>query len=67
MVLFCSLGYISRGGIAKSYGNISLNIFIYSFFREGTGGRKRGREMLMCGCLLCAPNWGPGTQPRHVP
>ena len=20
----------------------------------------------MCGCLLCAPDWGPGGQPRHV-
>ena len=21
----------------------------------------------MCGCLLRAPYWGPGLQPRHVP
>ena len=21
----------------------------------------------MCGCLLHAPNWRPGPQPRHVP
>ena len=21
----------------------------------------------MCGCLSCAPYWGPGPQPRHVP
>ena len=21
----------------------------------------------MCGCLLCAPYWGPGPKPRHVP
>ena len=21
----------------------------------------------MCGCLLCAPYWGPGPQPRQVP
>ena len=26
----------------------------------------RGRETSMCGCLSCAPNWGPGPQPRHV-
>ena len=31
------------------------------------GGRKRGREISMCGCLSCAPYWGPGPQPRHVP
>ena len=21
----------------------------------------------MCGCLLCAPHWGPSLQPRHMP
>ena len=32
------------------------------------GGRKRGRETLASiYCLLHAPNWGPGPQPRHVP
>ena len=36
-------------------------------FREGKGGRKRGRETSMCGCLSHAPYWGPGLQPRHVP
>ena len=30
------------------------------------GGRRRGREKSMCGCLSCAPHWGPGLQPRHV-
>ena len=38
-------------------------LFFLSFFREGKGERKRGRETSMCGCLLCAP----GLQPRHVP
>ena len=37
-----------------------LYLFIYSFihlliFREGKGGRKRGRGTSMCGCLLCTP------------
>ena len=40
-------------------------LFIY--FREGKGGRTRGRETSMCSCLSCAPCWGPGLQPRHVP
>ena len=31
-----------------------LKDFIYLFFREGKGGRKRGRETSMCGCLSCA-------------
>ena len=41
--------------------------FIYLYFREGKAGRKRGRETSMCDCLLHAPCWGPGLQPRHVP
>ena len=36
-------------------------------FKEGKGGRKRGRETSMCGCLAHALYWGPGLQPRHVP
>ena len=31
-------------------------------------GRKRGRETSMCtliSCLLHAPKWEPGLQPRH--
>ena len=43
-----------------------LNI-LFIYFREGKGGRKRGRETSMCGCLSCVPRWGPGLQPRHVP
>ena len=47
--------------------------FIYLFiFREGKGGRKRGRETwyvreTMIHCLCHAPNWGPGPQPKYVP
>ena len=41
--------------------------FYLFIFREGKGGRKRGREIAMCGCVLCAPYWGSGLQPRHVP
>ena len=41
------------------------NLFFY--FREGNGGRKRGRETSMCGCFLCTPYWGPAPQLRHVP
>ena len=40
--------------------------FIY-FSTEGKGGRKRGREISTCGCLLHAPHWGPGLQSRHAP
>ena len=40
--------------------------FIYLFLKAGEG-REKGRETSMCGCLFCAPYWGPGPQPRHVP
>ena len=46
-------------------------LIILFYFREERR-RKRERETSMCernstGCLLHAPNWGPGQQPRHVP
>ena len=41
--------------------------FIYLFLERGEGVRKRGRETSVCVCLLRAPDWGPGQQPRHVP
>ena len=41
--------------------------FYLFIFREGKGGRKRGRETSMCGCLSGGAHWGPGPQPRHVP
>ena len=44
-----------------------IHSFIHSFiFREGKRGRKKGRETSLCGCLLSAPYWRPGPQPRHV-
>ena len=42
-------------------------LFIYLFIERGKGGRKRGRETSMCGCLLSTSYWGPGPQPRHAP
>ena len=45
----------------------SFIFFTFIFRERGREGRKRGRETLMCGCLSCAPYWGPCLQPRHVP
>ena len=50
----------------KSKKNFFFKI-LFIYFREGKGGRKKGRETSMYSCLLCAPCWGPGLQPRHVP
>ena len=45
---------------------ISFKGFIYLFL-ERREGRKKARELLMCGCLSHAPSWGPGLWPRHLP
>ena len=42
-----------------------LKIFYVFIFRERNGGRQG--ETSMCGCLLRAPYWGSGLQPRPVP
>ena len=49
------------------YSFFILNILLIYFYTEGKGERKRRRETSMCGCLSCAPHWGPGLLPRHVP
>ena len=46
---------------------IFKKILFHYFQREGKGGRKGGRETSMCGCLLCAPNWGPAHNPGMFP
>ena len=49
-----------------------LRFHLFIIFREGKGGRKRGNthwcmSQTSIGCLLYAPCWGVGSQPRHVP
>ena len=44
-------------------GTFFFNLFI---FREGKGGRKRGKEISI-GWLSHTPNWGLGPQFRDVP
>ena len=41
--------------------------YLLTYLSEGKGGRKKGRETSMCGCLQSGPYWGPGPQPRRVP
>ena len=40
--------------------------FIYLFVERGEEMEEEG-EASMCGCLLSAPYWGHGLQPRQVP
>ena len=62
----------SVGFLGSPLRNPNSYIYFYffedyiSFFLDGKGGRNRGRETLMCGCLSCTPYWGPDPQPRHV-
>ena len=53
-------------------GNVRNYLFLkkisFIFLERGEGKEKgEGRETSTCGCLSCAPHWGPGPQPRHVP
>ena len=41
--------------------------FIYLFLERREVAGEREWETSMWGCLSCAPNWGPGPKPRHVP
>ena len=66
---FCEIchWYLDRNSIESinclgQYGDF-FKIFYLFIFREGKGRRKRGWEISMCGCLSCAPYWGPGLCP----
>ena len=72
--LFCWINVLEFIYLDHENGNLRCSNYFDGFFlkilfifREEKGGRKRGRETLMCGCHLSAPYWWPGLQPRHVP
>ena len=46
--------------IAREAQHFLKRCFYLLFFREGKGGRRRGREISMCGCLLSIPRQEPG-------
>ena len=46
---------------------VSFKDFIYLFLEVGEGGRKRGRETPMCGCLLRTLYLGAGPRPGCLP
>ena len=41
--------------------------FYLFIFRVRRKEGERGRQTSMCGCLLCAPYWGPNLQPGMCP
>ena len=51
---------VSAVRVADFFFLFCLNKILFIYFRGGKGGRKRGREISMCGCLSCASYW-------HVP
>ena len=44
-----------------------LKILFLFLLRKDKGGRKKGRETSMCGCLSSAPYWGPDCNPGMFP
>ena len=58
--------YTTRTSVRGENSNTDGVIFKKTLFifREGKGGRKRGRETSMCGCLSCTPNWGTWPSPQ---
>ena len=58
-------------GLNKEVAQRECTVFFFFLrcylFLERGEGRERGRETSMCGCLSCAPYWGPGLRPKHVP
>ena len=55
--------------IASLTGSLSQKVFkdfIYLLLERGEGG-ERNTDVQEIGCLLHAPIWGPGLQPRYVP
>ena len=47
-------------------------IFLFALREKGREGEREGEKQpcvrdVLISCLLCAPCWGPGLQPRHVP
>ena len=42
-----------------------LRFYLFIFRLRGREGERERTSM--CGCLSCAPYWGPGLQPRPVP
>ena len=48
---------------------MSLFYFFFRFylFLERGDRREKEKEISVYYCLLRAPHWGPGPQPRHVP
>ena len=53
--------------LGPDFAQMTIYFYLFVYFRKGKGGRKRGKETSVCGCLSCTPYQGPGLQHRHVP
>ena len=53
-------------GLQNFFFIFSLRFYLFIFREQGKERRKRGKEISMCGCFLCALYWGPGPLPRHM-
>ena len=50
----------------KSSAAINIYFLKILFILDKGEGREKETETSVCGCLLHAPYWGPGPQPKHV-
>ena len=57
---------LNHQGVHLTHMQLFKKDFSYLFLERGTEGERRSKTST-CSCLLCAPYWGPGSQPRHVP
>ena len=55
--------FTTHSSIHSSNKYFYASAFYLFIFTEGKGGRKRGRETSMCGCLSHVPHRGPSQQP----
>ena len=67
-----SSGVLGQSMLPSSSGSLHTFFFkikkkIFYLLLERVEGKEKERETSKCGCLSCAPYWGPGPQPRHVP
>ena len=67
--MFLSLPFSLPLSLSSFFKILFLKIlFIHLFiFREGKGGRKRGRETSMCGCLSHSPTGDLARNPSMCP
>ena len=64
-VLCCGVCGMFNGTPASAF-FFFLRFYLFTFRERGREVEREGEKQCVV-CLSCAPYWGPGLQPRHVP